>query len=191
MDALLATLWVQCTAIRGLGRPLSVCEPCLGLGALSELSRIGDFDVDSDAYELDGALAPFYFHMGMHVKVGKRDGDMLQINVHNLAPSEGACSGPPCQHVNQSGERLGAADARSEIFETFTTWLIELAWSGSLVWFALENSANIEHVHISETESYADAFMSKLLVAMPFFHIDSTSLGVFVFAILCIICSCV
>ena len=170
MEMLLGTLWIRCAAPRNLGRPLSVCEPCLGLGALNELGNIGGFTLDSDAYEIDASMKSYYDNAGLRVNVGAK-GDLLKVDLVDLASSEGACGGPPCQHVNQSGEKRGAADPRSEVFEVFTSWLIELAWRGCLIWFALENSANIIHVRISPSESYAQAFVDKLTIGIPFMHV--------------------
>jgi site-specific DNA-cytosine methylase len=172
MDAFLSSLRLHCLILRDLKRQLVVVEPCAGLGGFEELSRCGDFMTKSHKFEVDCDLDTYYASRDMTVNTGVAGDILRQGPPHDNV--EGAVAGPPCQHLNTSGERLGTHDPRSEVFERYTDWIIELAWSGTLIWLGIENSANINSVPgTSPGRSYAQEFLDKLMIAVPFFWFES------------------
>ena len=170
MDALWNDLRCRCLVLRGLQRHLVVVEPCVGLGGLDELGRAANFKTQSIKFDTDPDLIPYYNARGMKVNTGV-SGDILKCP--RPRGVEGGLGGPPCQHPGQSGNRLGTRDERSAIFEQFTDWLIQLGWDGTLIWFGIENSANIMKIPgATPGRSYGQEFIDKMEVALPFFWLD-------------------
>ena len=98
---------------------------------------------------------------------------MLEIPLSSLNTNgEQFLAGPPCQGFNESGTRLAEKDPRSMVMERVVEWVIFLAWHGNLLWFAIENSPNIERCYCRGV-SYASMILDKLRVGVPFFVIES------------------
>ena len=145
MDALCAALFEASVCFRILQRPVRTIEPCVGISAYRELSRVGRFPYESDVYDTERGLRPFWdariaesSDATVNLHFGDA-GDVLQIDTDSL-DGEMLLAGPPCQHVNQSGLRLGVRDDRHQVFECLCDWIIELAWRGVLVPFSLETT---------------------------------------------------
>ena len=66
----------------------------------------------------------------------------------------------------------GILDERSEVFDKILDIIIEQAWRGTLVWFAIENSNSIVNLFGNDTRTFADRCRMKLRASIPFFRVD-------------------
>ena len=153
--------------------PLPVVEPCVGIGAWRALCNMADgqyvpaFSCDSDA-----ELKHFYecYGLGDSVRCGAK-GDMFAADIHNVQAALLIC-GAPCQPFAPNGNQLGLLDERSEVLEKALEWIVELAWKGELIAFALENSAAIVTMQANPDSAILEYVIRRLEVQISFFAIE-------------------
>lgn len=167
---------------RGFRRPLRIAEPFIGMGGYRELMRVGQMPyVACNVYDKDGRLQKFYASLRRQdasatgnitrYKLGK-NGDMLEVDITALEWVDGLISGPPCRPWAPGGARGGTASAESLPFQMLLEWIIYLAHSGSLLFFAVENSVNVESCIGEQLESFADTARAQLQREVPYFVTD-------------------
>ena len=142
-----ACLHRVCSPLRVLVRPVLVTEPCIGLGGWRELCKRGRVPyVSRNSFDNDPNLVAFYDarraeNGEIKVRLGE-NGDVLKMSLSEIEDSEGLIAGTPCPPWAPNGPRSGSNDARSEVTERIFDWVVDLAWRGSLLWYAIENSDN-------------------------------------------------
>ena len=178
MNTLCDALRDATVAFRVLSRPLDITEPCAGISAYRELTSRCNLPYNTTAFDTDQRLEPCYSARNLSsdcvVNIGLIAGDVLQIDLASgvLDGSEALLAGPPCQHINESGNRLGVADSRSLVFDCILDWVIHLAWQGTLLFFCLENSPNIQRITDERGETYEAWVLRKLRVSIPFYSLE-------------------
>ena len=167
-------LWKLGRVFRLLGRCPSIGEPCCGIGGMRTWVETSKVPYESCcAYDFDPAIEAYYKLMKLDgvsgldaMACGPKLGDVTRVAGSSLPDCEIYISGPPCQPYAPNGQGGGFADERSEVLEICVTWLIELAWRGSLVCFLLENSPSLA------THSYFWSLINQLQMAIPFFKLE-------------------
>ncbi|CAE7273226.1 ngoPIIM [Symbiodinium natans] len=161
--------------LRALGRPLRVTEPCVGLGGLRRLCELSHSEhCESQAFDTEASLISYYRGLAKHMGAGSldkmklgSDGDILNLSVETLQPSEVFAAGPPCGPWAATGARMGTSDSRSDVMDTCVAWIIFQAWQGQLVAFVLENS------RLLKGTQYLDEILSRLRFCVPFFRVEA------------------
>ena len=176
MDLLCTALIDATIQFRVLDRAVQLAEPCVGLSGYRELASVCKLPYATVAYDTDHRLHPFHAARNLSanckLNIGESNGNLLEIDLRSgvLDGTEGLIAGPPCQHLNESGGRLGIRDERSLVFDTVLDWVVYLAWKGDLFFFfAIENSANIQRVTDMHKELYETWVLRKVNTLVPFF----------------------
>ena len=171
-DVVVDRLKSECSTVTRFLPCLRISEPCYGIGGFRALcDAVGIAHSSVNSYEKDARYSQFYKVMGYEVKIG----DLLDIDPNSLEDAHGLVAGPPCVPWAGNGGRLGCADIVSQVFERLLVWIASLAHRGCLLFFCLENSANVvgsEHYLGHQQPSWISQAIEYLNVTVPFFHVD-------------------
>jgi site-specific DNA-cytosine methylase len=140
--------------------------------------------VPANSCDIDGHLDWFYDKLrtllqslgeqsNFKIGCGPVRGDMLSISTRDLQDASMLLSGCPCQPFAKNGQHKGAMDQRSDVLDVVVDWIVELAWRGVLVLFALENSPEMALMMGTGTKSVLEVLLERLRVQIPFFKIES------------------
>jgi site-specific DNA-cytosine methylase len=166
-----------------LPRDMLVAEVFAGMGGFRRLLAVGKTQcVCKNVFELDSRYEAYYAKLADEIgdaakaefedhKYGA-EGDMLNVDPETLCPVDGLVAGPPCQPWSSAGKRLGARDPRSAPFKRLLEWIVLLANAKGLLFFAVENSPNIQAALHGEEEPFLVFCLRKLRHGIPFFAID-------------------
>ena len=153
-------------------RPIRVISPCVGLNAPERASReLGMPWKSTGDYEINGSLYPAlqaFSEAPEHLHVGPCSGNVCSIRLEDLDKSTDAIvSGPPCPPFSSMGKRLCELDIRACVFNAVCAWVIFLATFGQLKFFVLENVEGIVRKRKHAEESFADWFISAMMLELP------------------------
>lgn len=165
--------WRETFVLRHLKRPLTVSEPCTGLGAFRRITALASSTGKMvNCCDVETRYANYYYRSSfdvpqcpMHVACGKM-GDITQVQMQDVEDAEVFISGPPCRPWTVAGPRLGLQDPLADVFQRVLDMIVELAGRGCLVVFLVENSSEIVK------GTFLPSVIAELNVLIPHFLVD-------------------
>ena len=136
-----------------LPRPLSIAEPCVGMGGYREMMALSGctyravnvFDVESKLSQYYQGLASLGQVVDANGSFGSNCGDIEKVDLDSLLFADGLVAGPPCGPWASNGLRHGGNDERSKVFDTVVKWVGSLGNEGTLALLRLGEQH--EHRH--------------------------------------------
>ncbi len=132
--------WSHLVNLHKPGRPIKVALPCVGIDGCTralqllgvEFKAVNVYDVEARYRNLlqqhFAEACPAEACPTLHL--GRKAGDVLQLDLGDLEAADGLVAGPPCPPWAGTGKRGGQADPRALVFEKVLDMMLS-RWSGS------------------------------------------------------------
>ena len=121
-------------AVPNLQGTFDIGGPCIGIGGWTAVWKaVGMERRYTWQYDLDERYRDCLRRQlgaDCFISLGEKDGDILKVNMNELAGVDIIATGPPCPPWAGNGNRKGCKDPRADVFATVLRWIVHLASLG-------------------------------------------------------------